>query len=108
MRVFRLAIGFFAFLGTSAFAQSCWEDISTPSCTENLQSFHVFQFKNNCGQARRKIEICVKYLSGPKAGQTEYPKVAQQAGGVTFFAIPDCNLKVAYNWRPDGSKPDCP
>jgi hypothetical protein len=108
MRVLRLAIVFFALLGTSAFAQNCWEDISTPSCTQDLQYFHVFQFKNNCGQAGRRIEICVKYLSGPKAGQTEYPKVAQQAGGITFFAIPDCKVKVVHAWRPDGARPDCP
>jgi hypothetical protein len=79
MRVLRLVIGLFAFLGTN-----CWEDISTPSCTQDLQYFHVFQFRNNCGQAARRIEICVKYLSGPKAGQTEFPKVAQQAGGIIF------------------------
>lgn len=105
-RVSACAIALLAFTSMNAFAQECWEDVTTSGC-ESDSDQHQLQFRNSCADGT--VNVCVKWTSGNNAGIINRLAGYAASGEVATITPGMCqNGDIQYTYNTDGSVPDCP
>ena len=91
----------------AAAQQTCWTDVTPSECSSG--GWYVLQFKNGCSGGEQTVNVCVKWTSGASNGVVTRLFSFANGGGVAELHPGLCeNGAISYNFRYDGSAPDCP